>query len=81
MSQLAPAQANNLSHKEYLRGNAEYLAMQAQLSNQLQIKPIVSAYALFSTGFVSVETAIDFLFEREQDLVDGVEKYIHKFFG
>ena len=47
----------------------------------MNIEPIVAAYALFSTNFVSLEVAMDFIYEKEEDLVDGRFKYIHKFFG
>ena len=57
--------------------------MQAQLANDLSIDPVVAAYALFSTNFAGVETAMDFIYEQEEDgtSVYGRLKFVHKFYG
>jgi len=47
----------------------------------MNIDPVVAAYALFSTDFVSVESAMDFIYEKVEGMVDGGEKFAHKFVG
>ena len=56
--------------------------MQVQLANELSIDPVVAAYALFSTNFVSVEMAMDFIYDREDGTFGKIRpKYVHKFYG
>ena len=57
--------------------------MQAQLANDLSIDPVVAAYALFSTNFASVEMAMDFIYDQEEDSTfeNGRPKFVHKFYG
>ena len=56
-----------LQHKVFLKGHEEYLRMVSDMNNQLGVNPTVAALSLFSTNFRSIETAIDFIFEREED--------------
>lgn len=55
--------------------------MQAQLASKMNIDPVVAAYALFSTNFNSVESAMDFIYEKEDDIQDGRAKFVHTFVG
>ena len=37
------------------------------MMNEHNLAPCVAAYALFSTDFVSIDAAMDFIFEKRQD--------------
>ncbi len=52
--------------------------MHTDLCN-LNLKPNVSAFALFSTDFVSVVTAMQWVFDEEEGAEAGEEKMRHPF--
>ncbi len=58
--------------------NPTYLHMHTELCN-LDLKPNVSAFALFSTDFVSVAAAMQWVFDEEEGAEAGQEKMRHPF--
>ena len=64
------------SYKDYVITNYEYL----QLTRSLEIQPCVAAYALISTDFRSIDTALNFIYEREEAVDDAMVR-VHPFVG
>ena len=54
--------------------------MVSDMNSQLGVNPTVAALSLFSTNFRGIETAMDFIFEREADS-SGERKMLHRFVG
>jgi len=50
------------------------------MTNTLNISPPVAAFALFSTEFRGLDTAVDFIFERQEDGASQ-GKMQHEFVG
>ena len=69
-----------MTYKDYIKGNPDILRMQNELI-QMQIEPLVAAYALFATDLSNTAWAMDFLYERQFDNTSGRPKFQHKFFG
>ena len=55
--------------------------MLLHLVDKMKIDPVIAAYALFSTNFASVSAAMDFIYEKEDDVIDGQAKFVHTFVG
>ena len=55
--------------------------MQSDLTTRLSIKPEVAAYAMFSTHFSSVESATDFIYEKQEFAGNDRPMMQHNFVG
>ena len=55
---------SNANYKEYLLENKDASWLQLTLMRQHDLAPCVAAYALFSTNFVGIDAAMDFVFEK-----------------
>ena len=55
------------NYKTYLLANSQAQLLHVKMMNEHNLAPCVAAYALFSTDFVSIDAAMDFIFEKRQD--------------
>lgn len=68
------------SYRTYLIYHEELRLMHSKIVTEHNIQPDVAAYALFSVKFVSIDAAMDFLFEvREADGAGPVGMMQHPF--
>ena len=65
------------NYRDTIQADPHILQLQKQLTDAFGIEPTVAAYALVATGFVGVESAFDFICEKDPDS----NKVAHKFFG
>ena len=55
--------------------------MHNELVRWLKVDKTISMYALFATNFHSVNRAMDFIYEKEEDLSTGKLVMLHPFVG
>ena len=61
--------------------DSEFLRMHNELVSRLQVDKTISMYALFATNFHSVNRAMDFIYEKEEDIALGKFVMLHPFVG